>query len=1413
MYSRHPFRTFASRLRHLLQPARPHRLRRDAVEVLEQRIAPALVALVPNMPETPGTTLQGNTAGLLSGTVLSAVDSPFTDTTQPTPFATGLLRSFVVDRDPTAGVALDFVYQLVNSSGAPVDSTKEFFRLKTTGGFENALSVGNTNSLSGLVAGAGSLFNIGSYTQGAALKIAATADRDVGTVGSVGFDFPVQPPAPDIGDVHNIAVGESSAFLVVRTNATTFTTVNTAISGASTSFAPALAPVNPFTVTTTLDVVNSGDGVLSLREAIIGANGAPGPDTITFNIPGGGVKTIALAATLPAITDAVVINGYSQPGASKNTNAPGLGSNAVLTIALDGVGVSDGTADGLHITAGGSTISGLVIERFLANGISLDTAGGNVITGNFIGTDPTGLVARPNGGAGISIGGATGNTIGGLAADTANVIAFNGGDGVRVVSGLGHAIRGNAIHGNTGLGIDLGANGVTPNDAGDADSGANGLQNFPVITSVVRTAGGATITGTYNSTPSATFNLDFYSGSADASSFGEGRVFLGTKPVTTDATGNVSYLFTFTTPVAVELLVNGDFEQPVVPGTAQQFNSPSSAITGWSITSGSVDIVTVSSDSKPVSGKQSVDLVGSGPGVMEQTIATVPGEQYVLTLRYANNAFSGGTTSADITVLGTAQLATQSVSHGTSTSANMDYRLVTVPFVADSAVTKVRLAATSANNFGGIVVDAVSVVAKDLFTATATSATSGTSEFSRAAALATTFIWDAGAGADTSWFNPINWNLDSGVPGAADTAILDTARAIDLSASTSVGTFQQSSGMIGGAGAATFTVLKSFVWSGGQVGVATNIGSGATLDFSGSANKTLSGATLTVQGGAAAHWSGTGNIQMLNSATIDNRGDFLIQNSASLVRANAGGPLFHNLPGGTLTKTASGGTSTFTDVIFTNDGTVRAQTGTLAFNAGFTQNAGLTELIGGNLASSTGFTFNGGALNGSGTITGSVVNNGATVRPGGPVPAAIAADSINLGTLTGANGFKLRGVADGDRAGSSVRYAGDVNGDGFGDLIIGADRADEGGNNRGASYVVFGKAGGFGSSLDLSALDGSNGFKMSGLADNDLFGRSVSAAGDVNGDGIDDLIIGADLADEGDFDRGASYVIFGKDTAVAGNFPPVLALSALDGSNGFKLSGVAFRDSAGNSVSGAGDVNGDGFADLIIGAPYADEGGSNRAASYVVFGKAGGFGAVLALSALDGSNGFKLIGVADEDRTGQSVSAAGDVNGDGFDDLVIGARLADEGGTDRGVGYVVFGKAGGFSAAMALSALDGSNGFKLSGVADNDLAGISIRGAGDVNGDGFADLVIGARGADEGGTDRGASYVVFGKAGGFGAALALSALDGSNGFKLSGVANSDLSGHRVSGAGVCLCAGHTHGDFRRGLGYQFHPLQSGRSDA
>jgi Ca2+-binding RTX toxin-like protein len=403
--------------------------------------------------------------------------------------------------------------------------------------------------------------------------------------------------------------------------------------------------------------------------------------------------------------------------------------------------------------------------------------------------------------------------------------------------------------------------------------------------------------------------------------------------------------------------------------------------------------------------------------------------------------------------------------------------------------------------------------------------------------------------------------------------------------------------------------------------------------------------------------------------------------------------------------------------------------------------------------------------------------------------------NFDLSTLNGSNGFRVSGEAAGDRSGWSVASAGDINGDGIDDLIIGARYADPNGTYSGAAYVVFGRdtatVGDFAADLNLSTLNGSNGFRMTGVTADDEAGRSVASAGDVNGDGIDDLIIGAYGADANGNNSGAAYVVFGRDTATAGDFAADLNLSTLDGTNGFRIPGASAVDRTGVPVASAGDVNGDGIDDLIIGSWGADPNGMYSGASYVVFGRdtavVGAFAADLNPSTLDGTNGFRVVGVAVNDYSGFSVASAGDVNGDGLDDVIIGARAADPNGNNSGASYVVFGRdtavVGDFAANLNLSDLDGTNGFRISGVAANDASGRSVASAGDVNGDGFDDLIIGARAADPNGSNSGAGYVVFGRATGFAANFNLSDLDGSNGLRINGVAAGDMAGTVVASAG------------------------------
>jgi len=383
---------------------------------------------------------------------------------------------------------------------------------------------------------------------------------------------------------------------------------------------------------------------------------------------------------------------------------------------------------------------------------------------------------------------------------------------------------------------------------------------------------------------------------------------------------------------------------------------------------------------------------------------------------------------------------------------------------------------------------------------------------------------------------------------------------------------------------------------------------------------------------------------------------------------------------------------------------------------------------------------------------------------------------LNLSTLNGSNGIVINSEGLFDYAGAAVSNAGDINGDGVDDLIIGAPGASPNVGYSGASYVVFGDDQGLPNPLNLSAIDGSNGIRFNGVANYDESGASVSAAGDINGDGIDDLIIGAPYASVYD---GNGYVVFGKREAWAS---PV-NLSGLNGANGFLINSAGESDTLGVSVSAAGDINGDGVDDLVIGAIFAGTEETYGGASYVVFGSGGAWTSPLELSSLDGDNGFVINGVSTGDETGTSVRAAGDVNGDNIDDLIIGAPKADPNGADSGASYVVFGSDQAWSSSLNLSALNGSNGFVLKGVSAGDQSGISVGFAGDINKDGFADVIIGAPLADPNGNDSGASYIVFGSGQAWPASVNLSSLNGGNGFVLNGVSAGDNSGGSVSSAG------------------------------
>ena len=243
------------------------------------------------------------------------------------------------------------------------------------------------------------------------------------------------------------------------------------------------------------------------------------------------------------------LNNNVLQGNRIGTNAAGTAAVANLFMGIGTVAFASGTVIGGTAAGAGNLVSGNTTDGI---GLYGSSGTGTRVEGNLIGTDVTGASAIPNGGSGVFVEDDSGSAvIGGIAAGTANTIAFNGKNGVNMKvffapGPQGFAVLGNSIHDNGQLGIDLNNDGVTLNDVGDGDTGPNGLQNFPVLTSATSDGVHTTIVGTLNSAASTTYRVEFFATPAcDGSGHGEGRTFLGAASVTTDGSGNVNINSTF----------------------------------------------------------------------------------------------------------------------------------------------------------------------------------------------------------------------------------------------------------------------------------------------------------------------------------------------------------------------------------------------------------------------------------------------------------------------------------------------------------------------------------------------------------------------------------------------------------------------------------------------------------------------------------------------------------------------------------------------------------------------------------------------------------------------------------------------------------------------------------------------------
>jgi hypothetical protein len=276
--------------------------------------------------------------------------------------------------------------------------------------------------------------------------------------------------------------------------------------------------------------------------------------------------------------------------------------------------------------------------------------------------------------------------------------------------------------------------------------------------------------------------------------------------------------------------------------------------------------------------------------------------------------------------------------------------------------------------------------------------------------------------------------------------------------------------------------------------------------------------------------------------------------------------------------------------------------------------------------------------------------------------------------------------------------------------------------------VIYGKPS-YTANFVLSAnplIPSSTGFVITGNIAGDHFGFPVSAAGDVNKDTYDDIVIGSEFKDSF---RGIIYVVYGKANPVDIDLSGSTVLDPA--STGFVASGENQGDHFGFAVSEAGDVNKDGYADILVGAWSANS-------AYVIYGGPTLANIILANGPLNpATTGFRVSGFASGDHFGCAVSRAGDMNGDGYGDILVGADWFN---SQQGAAYVIYGKAAPENIVLQTTQLDpDTTGFMMKGAGANNNLGFRVGFAGDINKDGFPDILVGAYRKN---SDAGAVYVI-----------------------------------------------------------------------